>query len=166
LITLQRGGTVRLNRLGAQPVYGASAQNGITTTAYGEWRESFGFLSQDGQPLNQDPSSGIAIVWNTKGDILPPTDGASQRFICPPGGTAQPVWGTDIYTADSSICTAAVHAGRIGFERGGVVTVTVAPGQASYARGERNGVVSSDYGSWGRSLVFTSTEGRPRAPSS
>lgn len=64
-----------------------------------------------------------------------------------------PVWGTDVYTDDSSVCRAAVHAGIIGFD-GGVVTVVALPGRQSYAASERNGVVSERWASWGRSIAF------------
>ena len=64
-----------------------------------------------------------------------------------------PVWGTDVYTDDSSVCHAAVHAGIIGFD-GGVVTVVALPGRSSYAASERNGVVSSPWAGWGRSIAF------------
>ncbi|MDX1992295.1 MAG: LCCL domain-containing protein [bacterium] len=75
------------------------------------------------------------------------------RVTCPAdcdrdGG---PVWGTDIYTSDSSICRAAIHAGVISAE-GGSVLFTPLPGQTAYEGSERNGVRSSPWGNWGRSF--------------
>jgi hypothetical protein len=64
------------------------------------------------------------------------------------------VWGTDTYTADSSICTAALHAGKITRDRGGIVTIELRPGEAVYTGSLRNGVQSTDYGAYGRSYVF------------
>jgi LCCL domain len=58
---------------------------------------------------------------------------------------AAPVWGTDVYSDDSSICRAARHAGVIGPE-GGAVAVTPAPGRASYRGTPRNGVLTMDWG--------------------
>ncbi|PIO24921.1 hypothetical protein AB205_0118360, partial [Aquarana catesbeiana] len=66
------------------------------------------------------------------------------------GGT---VWGTDVYTDDSSICKAAIHAGILG-NNGGLVTVEKTPGQQSYSGSARNGVITSNYGSWTGSFVF------------
>jgi hypothetical protein len=40
-------------------------------------------------------------------------DGRRVQFACPSPGEARSVWGSDIYTDDSSVCTAAVHAGLI-----------------------------------------------------
>ncbi|MBL8685091.1 MAG: hypothetical protein JNK05_38295 [Myxococcales bacterium] len=74
--------------------------------------------------------------------------GSSHTFRCPPMGTAGSVWGTDVYTHDSSVCTAAVHRGRITFASGGDVTITMAPGASSYTGSTRNGVTSSSYGTW------------------
>ena len=69
------------------------------------------------------------------------------------GEAAGPLWGTDVYTDDSSICQAAVHAGAIP-RSGGPVRVQAAPRQESYAGSERNGVTSQDYGAWEGSFGF------------
>jgi hypothetical protein len=66
------------------------------------------------------------------------------------GGT---VWGTDFYTDDSDLCAAAVHAGAIPAS-GGTVTVLAEPGLESYAGSSRNGVSTSDYGKWSRTILF------------
>lgn len=64
------------------------------------------------------------------------------------------MWGTDVYTNDSSVCTAAVHAGLIDFEAGGVVVIEMRPGESSYIGTTANGVTTQSYGSWGGSFVF------------
>lgn len=82
------------------------------------------------------------------------TSGSALTCSCAARDSAYgPVWGTDVYTDDSSVCHAAVHAGIIGFD-GGVVTVVALPGRASYAASERNGVASSPWAGWGRSITF------------
>jgi hypothetical protein len=65
------------------------------------------------------------------------------------------VWGTDIYTQDSSICRAAVHAGVI-TTAGGSVTAKAAAGCKSYKGGVRGGVESSDWGEYDTSFYFPS----------
>ena len=55
---------------------------------------------------------------------------------------------------DSSVCTAAVHAGRIGFAAGGSVTLRIVGPLASYTGSTRNGVRSLPYGKWPGSYVF------------
>ena len=81
--------------------------------------------------------------------------GMRITYHCPPGGQAHTVWGSGTYTDDSSICTAAVHAGRISFGSGGNVTIEMRPGQSSYSGSNSNSVTSLDYPAWGGSFVFT-----------
>jgi hypothetical protein len=75
------------------------------------------------------------------------------RVDCParPGGGGS-LWGTDVYTDDSSMCEAGVHAGRIN-SAGGPVIIEIRRGFPSYAGSTRNGTTSSDYGSWDGSFV-------------
>lgn len=82
--------------------------------------------------------------------------GALVDLICPPLGdeSFRLIWGTDIYTDDSSICTAAVHAGAI-TPNGGAVTIEMLPGQASYTGSNRNGVNSANWGNYPSSFRFT-----------
>ncbi len=63
------------------------------------------------------------------------------------------VWGTDIYTDDSSLAAAAVHAGVLEDGETGVVVVTILPGEESYTGSTRNDVTSWDYGSWSGSYI-------------
>lgn len=79
-----------------------------------------------------------------------------QRTIiyCPRGLTARTVWGVDVFTSDSSICTAAVHAGLHTFESGGAVTVESRGRQISFGGSEANGVTTSSYGSYSTSYAF------------
>ncbi len=74
-------------------------------------------------------------------------------FVCPPLGGAYvlTVLGTDLYTDDSPICFAAVHAGAITTAAGGTVTIEIAPRQQSYLGTERNGIMSVNWGRWGGS---------------
>ena len=56
-----------------------------------------------------------------------------------------PIWGTGLYSGDSYICKAALHAGAIGRE-GGRVAIQPMVDQPSYSGSLRNGVESKDYG--------------------
>jgi hypothetical protein len=95
------------------------------------------------------------ITWGTQVDSLHGRNGQRFALVCPANGTlSSRVWGTDLYTNDSSVCTAAVHAGLIKRETGGVVTIEVRPGTNSYQGSTRNGVSSRSYGSWNGSFVF------------
>jgi hypothetical protein len=58
------------------------------------------------------------------------------------------VWGTDIYSSDSSLAVAAVHAGVLRPGQTGVVKVMILGAQPGFAGSTRNGVVSQPYGPW------------------
>lgn len=53
-----------------------------------------------------------------------------------------------MYTTDSSVCTAARHAGLHASATGGDVRVTIVSGQRAYKGSKRNGVESGDWGRW------------------
>lgn len=80
--------------------------------------------------------------------------GQTVTVSCPTscGLTAGSVWGSRIYTDDSSICRAAIHAGVM-TDQGGQLLLTIAPGQQSYTGSSQNGVTTSNWGSWSRSFT-------------
>ena len=84
--------------------------------------------------------------------FTPPPDAAGVAIQCPAACTSGPVYGADMYTADSKVCAAAVHAGAIP-AAGGTARVKPAPGQQSYSGTERNGVKTSSWGSYGASFT-------------
>jgi heme/copper-type cytochrome/quinol oxidase subunit 2 len=104
---------------------------------------------------NSDGSDEVTpISWGTSVVSFRPEIGKRYEFLCPPAGTAGTVWGSDIYTADSSICTAAVHAGKITLEQGGEITIEIRPGRSIYGSTTRNGITSNPFGEFAQSIVF------------
>ena len=77
------------------------------------------------------------------------------RFLVT-GNTQGAVWGTGIYTDDSNLGAAAVHAGFLEPDQMGALVVRILPGQQSYSGSQKNGVTSSDYGSWSGSFEIIS----------
>ncbi len=65
------------------------------------------------------------------------------------GAAEGSLWGTDIYTGDSALAVAAVHAGAIKPGETAVVRVAVMPALSQYHGSIRNGVTSNDYGRFG-----------------
>ena len=65
------------------------------------------------------------------------------------GASDGSVWGTDVYTGDSSLTVAAVHAGAVKLGETAVVRVTVMRPLHHYQGSVRNGVTSNDYGPYG-----------------
>ena len=70
------------------------------------------------------------------------------------GSTRGLVWGTDIYTDDSPIAAAAVHAGLLRPDETGTIMVTILRGRETYRGSARHGVASRDYQSWERSYML------------
>jgi LCCL domain-containing protein len=106
-------------------------------------------------PGSPPPSPSTTATWGTQANQWRGQNGRRETLACPPGGpTAGRLWGTDIYTDDSSICLAAVHAGLITAAAGGTVTIEIRPGQPAYTGSTRYGVASSGYGGWSGSFVF------------
>ncbi len=74
------------------------------------------------------------------------------------GSLTGSVWGSGIYTDDSHIGTAAVHAGLLEPDETGVVALTILGPQQSFEGTTGNGVTSADYGPWDGSFQFVSEE--------
>ena len=102
---------------------------------------------------NDETDEITPIAWNTAAVTFKTDVGRTYKFQCPENGAAGSIWGSDIYTADSSICTAAVHAGIITLDRGGVVTIEFRPGRSVYGSTVRNGITSNTYGEYPHSFV-------------
>jgi len=120
-------------------VMGAGAQlfegmkrNGVTSLSYGPWGSTYSFTK------GNEPGQ---IDWNTTFDRVPDDFSSPITVVCPPKGNLDSyVWGTDVYSAGSAICVAAVHAGVITLDAGGRVTVTPQPKQGRFMASVRNGV--------------------------
>ncbi|MGZ3423254.1 MAG: LCCL domain-containing protein [Polyangiales bacterium] len=96
---------------------------------------------------------GIDATWTTNATTFACT--GTHVIVCPPRGTSasSTVWGTDVYTHDSSICTAAVHAGALTFA-GGSTTIEMLPGLPVYKGSTRRGVTTNSWAAWTCSYRF------------
>lgn len=94
------------------------------------------------------------VSWTTTATQYRDMDGQQFEYDCPPDGVADTIWGTDVYTDDSSVCTAAVHVGLITLADGGSVTIEMRPGRDSYEPSTRNGIESQSWGPWSSSFVL------------
>ncbi len=99
-------------------------------------------------PNSEDSEEITPIAWDTVANGFKNDAGQIYKFRCPEHGVEQMIWGSDIYTLDSSICTAAVHAGLFTLASGGVVTVEFRPGRLTYGSTVRNGITSRTYGEY------------------
>ena len=153
LITYEQGGTVTIELRPGRSIYGSSERNGVTTSAFPSYPRSYVFKTPNTDAVVRDVEDQTPVLWNTSATIASGENGKTFKFKCPPNGKEGAVWGSDIYTGDSSICSAAVHAGKLKMESGGSVEIEVRPGESSYKGSTRNGIRTNDYGPYGRSFV-------------
>jgi hypothetical protein len=85
---------------------------------------------------------------------LPAAD-AEQTCVCPSTIADGKVWGSGVYTGESSLCSAAIHAGAITSE-GGRVRVRSGPGCPSYLGTSNNKVSTGPAGAEKKSYFFPS----------
>ena len=126
-------GMVRFTILAGKDSYVGSTQNGVTTRPY----QSFG-----GSVCIDGAAPEINSVYDMRGQDKPPF------AVYVVGSQSGTVYGTGSYTDDSSIGTAAVHAGLLKAGEAGFVMVTLEGGKESYEASTQNGVTTYSYGSW------------------
>jgi hypothetical protein len=152
------GGIVTVIPERGQSRYAGSLRNGIASSSYGAYGASFRFASQ-GQ--SGAPAAPAAITVPECPNSFLPFAKATEALTCTCDATAIAsgrVWGVDVYTGDSAICRAALHAGVLP-PGGGAVAVIPEPGRRLYPGATRNGVISSSWGQFGSSFRFA---GQPR----
>jgi hypothetical protein len=103
-----------------------------------------GATSQASQQVLADPGSLIAFSQSAGGSFLFRVTGAT-------GGA---VWGTDVYTHDSALATAAVHAGALQAGETGVVKVSMLPALRQYHGSTNNGVTSRPWTNGGSYVSY------------
>jgi hypothetical protein len=152
-----RGGTVYFSMEPGQEGYDADRRRGVATSAWTTFWDG-GFRIIAGVPGKRereiDARTPMEITWSTTARHLRGGASTSRVMLCPRNGDAQPVWGSDVYTDDSSICAAAVHMGLITRAAGGGVTVRTEAGREEYAGATRNGVTSLPWERWEGSFGF------------
>ena len=155
LITFAEGGDVTYEIGPAKDSFDGGTANGVTSQRYGPFEGSFTF--PDAPPGSVEFAAG-AESWARNLTDQRGKDGTKVTVVCSADGQAGSVWGSGPYTDDSSVCTAAVHAGLITLAEGGTVNVEVAAGESSYTGSAAHGVTSSDYGAFDGSFTFPSDQ--------
>lgn len=130
--------------------YVSTEVNGIKTRKWGKYGSSFVFPSK-GDVKCPIP---VAAVANACPSNFKAAAKDSITCTCPANATGS-LYGSGPFTADSSICAAARHAGVI-TDKGGSVTANKFAGCSKYVGAQANGVKSSQWGSYATSFVFPS----------
>ena len=92
-----------------------------------------GFLASDAPPTMADLCDRVGTVY----------------YFRVTGDTNGPLWGTDVYTGDSALAVAAVHAGLVAPGATAILRVTVEQPPKQFQGSTRNGVASHDFGPFG-----------------
>ena len=151
VIQAAAGGPVEVRIQPGRAAYTGSAGNGITTLDYPAWGRSFTVVAPGGTHPEPAEAAAISCVQNAQG--LTGGTGTQLTVACPAGCGAAAAWGNDVYSDDSSVCTAAIHAGVIRAAAGGPVRVTIGGAQPSFPGSERNGVTTQSWAQWPRSFT-------------
>jgi hypothetical protein len=154
VITAAAGGTVSAAPApGCESYEGTAGKGGAPSASYGKWDSSF-FFPGHGDGKCPPVRTGADAWCPDKFNGAPNADAlTSLACTCKPDAPVGSVWGSGIYTTDSSVCGAARHAGAIG-KTGGVVTMKKAPGCASYVGSTANDVASAKWGAYQASFFF------------
>lgn len=151
LITFEKGGDVTILIGPGKNSFDGGIANGVESQSYGNWEGSFTF--PDAPPGSVEFTTSAA-TWKETLSSKASELGAKVTVTCSSNGRAGSVWGSGPFTTDSSVCTAAVFAGLITFKDGGQVVAEIGPGQSSFNGSTKNGVTTSEYGSYDSSFTF------------
>jgi len=138
-------GFVKVTLLPGQAQYEGTNRNGVTSGAYNAWDGSYRVEPAPRDSVLQFPGEDVSRL--VPMDTLRGRTDAS--FVIRVKGSATgTVWGSGIYTDDSSIAAAAVHAGLLKPDEEGLVRVIIVAGRDSYAASDANGIKSQAYAAW------------------
>ncbi len=145
LLKVGEKGVVKVTILQGQESHASSTRHGITSSAWSNYPGSYKVEPIPGgsravataSTARSDPGS----LWSYEKYV-----GQSFEFQVTGSTSGGTIWGTGVYTGDSRLSVAAVHAGVLRDGESGVVKVTILAGDSRYLGSSRNGVSSYDYG--------------------
>ncbi|MEO0532451.1 MAG: LCCL domain-containing protein [Cyanobacteria bacterium P01_A01_bin.123] len=146
IIRPSMGGQVNIEITTWQNGHRGVTRNGVSSLDWESSDTSFVFIGN--RPTN------YISDWSDNATAYRGQTGQRVFVTCAPNGSLGSVWGTGTYTDDSSICSAAVHAGLIDTEQGGNVMIEIAQGEIAYEGTSQHGITSSEWGRWEGSFVF------------
>jgi hypothetical protein len=164
LITLAGGGSVTIEIRPDAGSYTGTARNRVTSNSYPAYQGAYVIVGATPNDPGVSTVPAASNPWSASAGAYRPWVGAIYEFDCPPGGKPYTVWGRDIYTDDSSVCTAAVHGGLITFKKGGKVKIQMRDGLSSYQASKRNGVTTRSYPAWPSSFIVVDAPDGPDTP--
>jgi LCCL domain len=152
-ITTELGGSVTISILPERGAYVGRRSNGIESEPWDRWGGSFEIVGHAHSGIADCPGQAEADAWSITACEYRGDNDTVLAFLCPAGGIPGPLWGDLVYTDDSSVCTAAVHAGALTRREGGTATIVMQPGRTSYPGLARHGITSAKWDSWDGSFA-------------
>ena len=144
LLSRKEGGQVTIEMRPDAGQYVGTVRNGVRTGDWMEpWTGAYVFIRN-----GQDPAPAIMATSHMQADSWAGQAGRVLAFFCPAQLQLQTVYGTDVYTDDSAVCSAAVHAGAISQQKGGLVAIRILTGMTSFSASTRHGVTSQASDDW------------------
>ena len=151
-------GIIEIDVEPALDTYPGSSQHGVTSQT---WNSGGGYVALRLSRVNLRGVIPLEVWPNRPGGAKP---SASRRVLPDPetmtdyvqslgqsfmfrvtGSTGGSIWGTDVYTNDSALATAAVHAGVLRAGETGIVKVTMLPALPQYHGSTNNGITSQPW---------------------
>jgi hypothetical protein len=145
------GGEVTLYKSEGCPSFVGTTANGVQTGNWGPYPQTFSFAAD--APACAAPSGAVRACPASMAAYRGMAPGQVLTCSCTPQQFGGSIWGTGRYTADSSLCGAALHSGAIP-ATGGTVTVRTAPGCGGFQGSARNGIATQNWGSYNRTFAF------------
>ena len=150
LIKTGTGGKVTVQSAPGCSAYEGTEANGIKSSKWNSYPGSFVFPEKGAAKCYERPEG---LCTDNFKQVPNQTDGMEVECECPASPTGGSVYGTDMYTTDSNICRAALHAGAI-TAAGGKIKVKKAPGCPKYTGTSANGVTTTAWNSYPESYYF------------
>lgn len=151
VVSVGQTARVQVEVLAGASRYQGSERNGVVTNSWGAYDFSFRFITVN---VGELPAFSDPAALEHLGAL---TD--QVFYFVVQGAIGGSVWGSGPYTTDSSLASAAVHAGALRVGQTGLVQVTIVSGQSTYPGSARNGITTANWGSYGSSFHVEAATG-------
>jgi hypothetical protein len=147
------GGVVTVYPVRGLGTYIGVPRHGVGSKPFDTWPRSIAFSKPD-------PGALARLPCPHTGEGMPADEQPFSCWCSPTDVLQGDVWGSGVYSADSVLCRAAVHAGALTLN-GGIATLRMEPGLAGYDGSVQNTVKSAQHGPADVSYRFAPRKGAP-----
>ncbi len=149
LLKVGETGAVEVEFVAPPPSFSGSTRNGVTSMPYGPFPGAYRFPGATPAPVVEIPFTPPPLAPVGSGGLAGLVPEVGKKHVLPArGNVTGTVWGTDVYTSDSDLGAAAVHAGKLKAGETGRVEIEFVAVPPEFVGTNRNGVVSQSFLSW------------------